>query len=128
MSQRETILAALHSSLSGLCSGRVYRSRKEQLPAVPAIVIRPEAEEVTGEMLGVTDSVLTVAIEVYATGEIPDQAVDSTLASVFSILSAANPLGLGSDAQIRPSRRIEWNFENYDDARVIVRVDIDYRT
>ena len=74
MSARETILAALLTALSGLCSGHVYRSRKEQMPAIPAIVIRPEVEEDPGEMLGCSDLTLTVVIEIYARGEIPDQA------------------------------------------------------
>ncbi len=124
---REQILTALQAALVGLCAGRVYRSRKEQLPEVPAIVIRPETEEISGDWLGVTDAVLTVSLEVYARGETPDQAAESTLNSLLAILNAADPLGLGSDAQIRPALRIDWNFENYDDAQVIVRIDIDYR-
>ena len=128
MSQRETILDALRATLSGLCSGRVYRTRKEQLPSVPAIVIRPESEDDPGEMLGCTDATLTVAIAIYAKGDTPDQAADSTLAAVLDALKPDSTLGLGSDIQVKPTRRIDWNFENYDDAEVILRLEITYRT
>lgn len=128
MSQRETILAALKTSLSGLCSGRVYRTRKEQFPALPAIVIRPDAENDPGEMLGCTDATLSVAIAIYAKGEIPDQAADPVLADVLTALKSPVALGLGTDALIMPARRIEWAFENYDDAEVTLRIDIQYRT
>ncbi len=128
MSQRENILAALKTTLSGLCSGHVYRSRKEQLPAWPAIVIRPDIEEDPGEMIGCSDWTLTVAIEIYARGEIPDQAADPVLTAVLAALYADNALGLGADVQIKPARRIEWAVENYDDAGVTLRIEITYRT
>lgn len=128
MSQRETILATLRTSLSGLCAGRVYRSRKEQLPALPAIVIRPDSEEDSGEMLGCTDATLSVAIAIYAQGDIPDQAADPVLADVLAALKTDATLGLGSDVQIKPERRIDWAFEAYGDAEVTLRLEISYRT
>ncbi len=128
MSTRETLLAALHTSLSGLSGGRVYRSRKEQMPTLPAIVIRPESEEDTGEMLGVTDTVLTVAVEIYARGDIPDQAADATLSDVYAAVVATPDLGLGGDVQILPGRSVTWEIEDYDDAGVTLRLRILYRT
>lgn len=128
MSPRENVLAALVATLSPILPASVWRSRKEQLPTIPAIVVRPESEEDLGEMLGVTDATLTVAIEIYARGEIPDQAADPLLADVLDALKVDATLGLGSDVQVLPRRRIDWDIENYDDAGVTVRVDIDYRT
>lgn len=128
MSAREDILSALQATLSPILPASVWRSRKEQLPSLPAIVIRPEAEDDPGEMLGVTDSVLTVAIDIYARGEIPDQAVEPILADVVSALKTDATLGLGSDVQILPRRQIEWSAENYDDALATMRIDIIYRT
>lgn len=128
MSQRETVLAALQTTLSGLCSGRVYRSRKEQLPGIPAIVIRPETEDDPGEMLGAYDATLSVAISVYAQGDIPDQAADAVIDAVLAALKANVTLGLGSDVQVKPGHRIEWNFETYDDVEAVLRIDIAYRT
>ncbi|QRM19557.1 DUF3168 domain-containing protein [Dechloromonas sp. TW-R-39-2] len=127
MSQREVVLAALKQALSGLCSGRVYRSRREQFPALPAIVIRPDADEDQGETLGYSDWNLTASIAIYATGETPDQAADSVLADVLGILKASPTLGLGSDVQVMPARRVDWAFENYDDAEVTLRIQIIYR-
>lgn len=128
MSQRETILAAVQSSLSALAGGRVYRARREQLPALPAIVITPVSDVSADSLLGVVDRVLTVDIAVYARGDIPDQAADSLVDQVTQILSASNALGLGSDVEIRPGIDIDPNFESYDDIQVVVRLVIDYRT
>lgn len=127
MSQRETILEALRTRLSGLCSGRVYRNRKEQFPALPAIVIRPDAADDTGDKLGYADWLLTVSVAIYAEGEQPDQAADAVLADVLALLKPDNALGLGGDTQIMPARRIDWAFDNYDAAEVALRFQITYR-
>ena len=37
MTTRDTLLAAIASALSGVASGRVYRTRREQLPTLPAV-------------------------------------------------------------------------------------------
>ncbi len=128
MSQRETILASLQSSLSGLASGRVYRAHREQLPDLPAIIITPVSDVGAGALLGVVDRILTVDVAIYARGDIPDQAADSLVDQVLQIVSASNALGLGPDVEIRPDPDIDPNFENYDDIQVVVRLVIDYRT
>lgn len=128
MSARESILAALQSALSPILPGAVWRSRRDQLPTLPAIVIRPESEDDAGEILSVQDATLTVAIDCYARGEIPDQAADPILSAVIGALRADPSLGLGSDVQVMPARRIEWSTENHDDAQATLRVDIAYRT
>lgn len=128
MSTRETLLNALHVALAGCAGGRVYRSRKEQLPTVPAIVIRPESEEDNGEMLGVTDTVLVVAIDIYARGDIPDKAADATLSAAYAAIIAARDLGMGSDVQLMPGRTVTWNVDGYDDADVTLSLSYLYRT
>ena len=128
MSAREITLVALQTALSGLCSGRVYRSRKEQLPTTPAIVIRLESESDEGQMLGCRDAVLSVAIEIYSRGETPDQAADDLLDGVIDILDADPTLGLGSDVQVMPVRNVEWAIDHYDDVAVTLRLQITYRT
>ena len=124
---RESILSALQSALYSFAGGRVYRSRKEQLPQLPAIVIRPESEDELGEMVGCVDSRLTVAIEVYAKGDIPEQAAETTLNQILGVMRLADPLGLGPDVQISHNRRITWNVDGYDDAQVVVLIEINYR-
>jgi hypothetical protein len=128
MTTRESILAATKAKLSSLADGRVYRSRKEQFPALPAIVIRPDSANTEGDALGVTDWVFGVSVELYNSADTPDQAADPLLDQVLSLLSESNALGLGADVQIRPSRRLDWNFESYDDLQVVLHLDIDYRT
>jgi hypothetical protein len=128
MSARDNILVALRTALSGLCDGRVYRSRLDQLPVLPAIIITPESETDTGDMLGCTDATLTVAISIYARADIPDQAIDPILAAVLAALRTDSTLGLGSDVQIQPSRRIDWDIQNYDDGAATLHIDITYRT
>jgi len=128
MSARDNLLVALRTALSGLCDGRVYRSRLDQLPVLPAIIITPESETDTGDMLGCTDATLTVAISIYARADIPDQAIDPILAAVLAALRTDSTLGLGSDVQIQPSRRIDWDIQNYDDGAATLHIDITYRT
>lgn len=128
MSARETLLEALRATLSPILPAAVWRSRNKQLPSLPAIVITPESEEDLGLMLGCTDATLTVAIAVYARAEIPDQAADPILSDILDALKVDSTLGLGSDVQVLPARRIEWGIENYDDGAATLRLDITYRT
>ena len=128
MSSRETLLAAVATALAGVASGRVYRSRKEQLPTLPAVVILPASEDANEEVLGREDASLSVDLEVYAKGDTPDNAADATLAAVWAALRATPTLGLGTDVQLMPGRRINWDFEDYDHVRATLTVTYLYRT
>lgn len=128
MTSRETILAAVHGTLAAGTGLRVSRSRREQVTDLPAVIVRPESEEDTGDMLGVTDTVLTVAIDIYGRAEIPDQATDAPLAAVYAALTTDPTLGLGSDVQVLPGRSVQWDTDAFDDARVTLTVRIIYRS
>lgn len=128
MSTRETILAAVATALAGVASGRIYRSRKEQLSTLPAVIITPDQEQAEEVVLGKTDRRLTVAIAVFASADTPDAGADSTLASCWSALAVANALGLGSDVQVDPAHEITWEWDDYDYVRATLRVTINYRT
>ena len=130
MSTRETILAAVASTLvtASVASGRVYRSRKEQLPTLPAVIVAPQSEEAVENALGLADRRISVGVEVYAKGDTPDNAADATLAAAWAALFAAPDLGLGSDVQIDPLHGIDWDFEDHDYVRATLRVTINYRT
>ena len=128
MSTRDSILAAFQTTLSALAGGRVYRSRLEQLPALPAIVIEPDREDAEESMLGVMDATLDVQISLYARGDTPDNAADALLASVHTAISANLSLGLGSDVQVMPRRRVSWDFDKFDEARVVIGYTVAYRT
>jgi hypothetical protein len=128
VSTRENILAAFATTLGALASGRVYRERKEQLPAVPAIVITPANEEASEQLLGVMDAEISVNVELYVRGDTPSNAADSLLSSVQSALCADLSLGLGSDVQLLPRRTVRWEQDNYDEARITVTYSVFYRT
>lgn len=128
MSTRENILAAVATALAGVASGRVYRERKEQLPALPAVVILPGEERAEEVMLGAMDADLDVAIEIYAKGDTPSAAADATLAAVHAALMADLSLGLGADVQIRPRHSVRWDYDQYDEARAVVVYTVAYRT
>ena len=127
MSARENVLEALFTTLTPILPGSVWRSRKEQFPSLPAIVISPLTEEGQGDVLGRIDCTLSVAIAVYARAEIPDQAADQILEDILSALNADTTIGLGSDVQILPSRRIDWAIENHDDNAATLHLEILYR-
>lgn len=130
MSQRETILAAVAATLvtANVASGRVYRTRREQLPTLPAVIVEPRGELAEEAVIGMSDAELSVAVAVYARGDIPDQAADTTLAAVHAALMATPQLGLGSDVMVMPKRDINWDVEEYDTARVTLNYTINYRT
>lgn len=127
MSTREALLSAIVSALTGVASGGIYRSRREQLSALPAVVVTPHSEESSEALLGASDHRLTVTLDVYAKGDTPDSAADPVLAAVWAALSAAPALNTG-DAFIEQTHSIEWDFEEYDHVRASLRVTINYRT
>lgn len=100
MSKRESVLAAIATLLTDLASGRVYRSRREQLPDLPCIVIEPESESTLEGPIGRINATLTVAISVFYQGDIPDQSGDTLSAR----LSNASNRALGSVLAIAASR------------------------
>lgn len=128
MSTRETILAAVATQLAGVASGRVYRSRKEQIGTLPAVLIEPVGCQ-TGEIvLGAMDHELTVAVAVLANGDTPDNAADATLLAAHTALIANRSLGLGNGITLMPDFSGDWNFEDYDFVRAEHRYRITYRT
>jgi hypothetical protein len=128
MSTRETLLAAVATALSGVAGGRIYRSRREQLPTLPAVIVEPQGEEAQEVSLGYMDRRITVGVVVYAKGDTPDNAADSTLASAFAALAATPSLGLGEDVQLETTHAVEWDFEDYDYVRATLRLTYFYRT
>lgn len=128
MSTRETVLAALASTLAALASGRVYRSRRESLPGLPAIIIQPASADADEVVLGLLDQRLRVAIAIYAEGDVPDTAADAVLSGVWSALQADPHLGLGSEVQLEQAHTIDWEFEDFDQVRVTLSVTVQYRT
>ena len=130
MSTRETILAAFATVMSSVASGRVYRSRKEQLPTLPAVIIEPVGVESTELALGAMDHDLTVTVAVYAKGDTPDTAADATLLAGHTALIADRALGLGAanGVTLLPGFTADWSFEDYDYVRASHTYRVMYRT
>ena len=128
MSTRETILTAVATTLSALAGGRVYRSRREQLPDLPAIVVTPEEEDAKETVLGRMDRRLRIAISVYARGETPDSASDAVLAAAWAALALDPSLGQSSDVCLEQTHRVVWDIDDNDLVRATLTVTVGYRT
>ena len=127
-STRENILAAFATVMASVASGRVYRSRKEQLPALPAVIIEPRSCSSSEIALGAMDHDLTVSIAVYAKGDTPDNAADATLLAGHAALIANRSLGLGNGITLMPEFTADWSFEDYDHVRAEHTYRVTYRT
>lgn len=128
MSTRETILAAFATQLASVASGRVYRSRREQIPTLPAVLILPRGGRSVEFVLGVMDNELTVSVGVLAKGDTPDTAADATLLAVHAALIADRSLGLGNDVQLLPDFEYDPDFEDYDYCQAPHLYRVTYRT
>jgi hypothetical protein len=128
MSLQENILAGIATALVGVASGRVYRDRREGIETLPAVSIEPESADEEETVLGKVDGILTVAVSIYAKGETPSTAADSIAASIKAIMTSGKDFSLGTDVQLLPGCSHEWDYENYDYARLILRYRIAYRS
>ena len=128
MSTRETILAAFATVMASVASGRVYRSRKEQLPTLPAVIIEPVGATASELSLGAMDHDLTVTVAVYAKGDTPDNAADATLLAGHTALIADRALGLGNGITLMPDFSADWSFEDFDYFRASHTYRVTYRT
>jgi hypothetical protein len=130
MSTRESILAAAAAALvtAGVASGRVYRSRQEALPTLPAVIVEPLSESADEMPLGMLDRTLMIAVSVHASGAPGDNAADATVALVESTLLGDRDLGLGPEVQIRSAVDTRWEFDEQDMVRVSLTFNVSYRT
>ena len=127
MSTRDTLLAAMATALASVASGRVYRTRREQLPTLPAIIVSPLSEEAAENVTGQLDRRLTVGVDVYAKGDTPDNAADSVLAAAWTALQGASSLNTAG-VQLEMAHDVAWDYEDYDNVRATLRVTLNYRT
>ena len=126
MSLRETVLDAIVAAVQ-TCAPFVARSRGEQLPALPAIIVRPQSATRDPAVIGVRQSQFSVALEIYAAGDIPDQAADAVLDAIDAALDRPDPLGLGAAAQLLPDRTWQWAFAPWDNGQVVLSLTFDLR-
>ena len=104
MTKRDSILAAMATACLGTtgAGSRVFRSRTDPMAQVetPSIVIEPQRDEATMDVLSQYTWSLTVRVAVFAQGAIPDQSADPIVEEVHEKLvgdSALNALILGLD-------------------------------
>lgn len=115
MTTAETILAALQATLSGAGLGcSVERSRVVALDRgnLPAVVIKPKAEESTPHGNGLLRCVLTVEILIETRGDIPEQLADPIAAGIDTAIRANPTLG-GLVGKAFRSGRV-WEFTDSD--------------
>ena len=128
MTTREDVLAAFATKLASVASGRVYRSRREQLPTLPAVIVEPDSARSEELALGAMDHELVVRVEVLAKGDTPDSAADATLLAAHTALIADRSLGLSNGIPLLPEFETDWNFDDYDYVRATHRYKVTYRT
>lgn len=103
---RENILSTLATTLASVSgvSGRVYRSRVEPIARneSPAVIIEPVSDQAT-----IPDTIsrihwrLIVRVMVYVRANVPDQAADSIVQSVYSKVMQDPTVG-GYAIDVRP--------------------------
>lgn len=96
--RREQILTTLATTLSSVAgvNGRVYRSRVEPIARneSPAVIIEPVSDQPTvPDAIGRMRWRLTVRVMVYVRANVPDQAADSIVESVYSKVMADTTVG-----------------------------------
>lgn len=104
--RRESILTALSTALASTSgvAGRVYRSRVEPIARneSPAVIVEPVSDSpVAPDTVGRLTWNLTVRVTVYVRANVPDQAADSIVQSVYSKVMADTTLG-GAALDIMP--------------------------
>lgn len=128
MTKRESILAAIKASLTGVtgvADASVYRSRTVPIARgeTPAIIVEPVSDTPNETALGYLDWNLTARIVVIARGDVPDQEADPIIESVHSKVMADTELG-GLSMDIEPS---SVRFEILDGDQSVAIISLDYR-
>ena len=133
MTRRETILAAVRTTLTGTTGvgARIYRSRVEPMARAesPAIVVEPindTAQQNTA--LPTLDWSLTVRVAVIVRGNIPDQMADPIVEDLHSKLMADLTLG-GYAIDIQP-QSVSFEMVEADQPAGVISCDylVRYRT
>lgn len=118
---RETILQAVMMALSWQdpVAGHLYRSRQEALSRgeLPAIVVKPGAEEPQVLARGLVQRAFDIHIEVHARGTPADAIADPVLAAVHFALMADETLG-GTVARLIEKGLSEPEFADGDETAV----------
>ena len=129
-SAREDVLAAIKNILitANVAGGRVYRTRQESIVTLPATNVEPVAAKVGQPVIGREDQMLQAAVNVFASGDTPDNAADATLDVVITTVTGNPTLGIGNSVQVSTEYEIGWDFSDFDIVRATVIFNISIRT
>lgn len=126
MTTRENIVAAIHAGLLDTtpAEDRIHRDNPDGLEwgPLPAIAIKKGSDPADNDTRGVIDWQLELQFEVYASGSIPDQAVEPVIAALHERLAEIT-VGLAGVVNFEPSGA---TFENYREPRSVCRADVAY--
>jgi hypothetical protein len=129
-SKTEQILSAVQTALAGTTgvSTRIYRDRWEALARneMPALVIHPEMEDQTVEVLPYTRSTLTIQVDVLISGSPLSTLADPTRVSLHSKLMADPTLG-GLAIDVR-ANGVMWDAESGEIGILRCNYQISFRT
>lgn len=122
--QREQILTAVVALLSGNtpAGANVYRSRSDAFARgeLPAIVVKPGAEDVDNAARGITHRSFDVHVQVFARGTPADQLADPVVLAAHALLMAEQTLG-GKVARLIEKGMAEPEFADGDDTAVMIQ-------
>jgi hypothetical protein len=125
MSLRATILQAIETALSTATGAPIYRTRRDPIPEnkLPAIVIEPDREPNSQQVIGRVDAALTVAISVLFTGAVTDTPNDLLISQIQQLLESGINAGTPDDGVlIGPDHDIEFTDDSIDLGRATFRV------
>lgn len=117
---RETLLDAIVTTLAGVASGGVFRSRMEAFAreALPAVVVQPVGEQVESIGKGSVGRRLEFRVEIHARGTPADSIADPVVQAAHAALMADETLGGKVRRLIEQGMAVE--FADGDDTAVMV--------
>ena len=117
---RETIMAAVVTALGGITGCPVERSRVAAISRAqtPFLVVRPEDDADQPLSDNDTHHDLTIALELFVRGEIPDQIADPYIQSAHAKLMADRTLG--GKCQWIVSTGTKWEMDDADHASAMI--------
>jgi hypothetical protein len=108
--RRESILAALATTLNGVAGATAYRSRVEPFSRnqSPAVIVEPVSDQAdVPDVVGRINWRMTVRVTVFVRANVPDQASDSIVQSLYSLILTDPTIG-GRALDTKP---VSVNFE-----------------
>lgn len=126
----EQIIVAALAKVATVSGATVYRSRWTALSRAesPAIVVRPEKEDIVNRNNDLSERELVVVVEVVARGATPDSVADQHCVAAHNALMQDQTLG-GKALLMRELGTV-WEMQDADTDAVVVsrRYQFNYRT